>query len=187
MTRTEKAWLAGIVDGEGTFVAHIRSGGYPNLNVRIAISNRHPRLMEKARALFSEIVGRQIPLSKWGNKGHANSKAQPIYVMQVWRIEEVAKVARTLLPHLVGKRDQAVLFAEYLEKRGSHRYIQGRPGREDMMFARRIQSMNARFHWSPRTDCMGDRSGMAGDEETVGPPRIHEGGEANENGSPQHQ
>lgn len=75
-TEVELAWLAGIVDGEGTIGIHrtnVKSQKHPYLRPHFQIANTDLRILEKARSIVTAITGRPnnlIVTNKKRPEGH---------------------------------------------------------------------------------------------------------------------
>jgi len=113
------AWLAGIVDGEGTIGIHrtnVKSQKHPYLRPHIQIANTDLRILEKARVILTAITGRlhnTVVTNKGGNgqkKGYriaANTQSAAVLLLPL------------LIPHLAGKREQAELVLDFSTRRCS--------------------------------------------------------------------
>lgn len=103
------AWLAGFTDGEGTFVlsVHIRSG---LVNPYVSISNTNRVAIERAKAIVSAIVGREIRYTPTNVK----QGWRPCYRLTVNNHHEIGALCAALLPWLVGRREQAEVMLRYI-------------------------------------------------------------------------
>lgn len=107
MTRAQRGWLAGILDGEGTIAGWLREDG--RCKCGTAIYNTNPKIIEAARSFVGEIIGRQM-------KVELRVPADKTTMMvRVDRMEEIIALLETLKPDLRGKRDQVVLLVEHLK------------------------------------------------------------------------
>jgi hypothetical protein len=108
MTETEKAWLAGIIDGEGCIYARMEKTGYLKSSVQVIMA--HLPTMER----ISQITG--------GNAPKPQTPA-PSNKHKAWRIQFQAQrgatLLRQLLPYLVTKKRQAEIFIQLMEDKGS--------------------------------------------------------------------
>ncbi len=116
-TDTELAWLAGLIDGEGTIGVHrtnAKSQKHPYLRPHFQIVNTDLRLLEKARSIMTAITGRPhnlVVTNKGGNGwkvGYRIASNTQISVMLLLPL---------LIPYLVGKREQAELVLEFAKRR----------------------------------------------------------------------
>ena len=101
MTETEYAYIAGIIDGEGSISAVINkrtSNASPSVRVLIDVWNTHEPLIALLHESFGGHVGVQDRKAEW----------KPVHF---WRLSTgaVRKTLPHLIPHLRVKRDQAVL------------------------------------------------------------------------------
>jgi len=109
MTKQELAYLAGIVDGEGTVnIAFIKTSG--EYRARLYVVNTSYALIEWIKARFGGLVYKRI--SK-------NEKWKPKYewVMPVSRKD--TKLLKQLIPYLVIKKQQAGLVLELIATIGN--------------------------------------------------------------------
>ena len=140
-TDTELAWLAGIVDGEGTIGLHRTNAKrykHPYLRPHFQIANTDLRILEKVRGIMTAITGRPHNLVVTNDKrpeGHkigyrvaANTQSAMVLLLPL------------LMPHLVGKREQAELVLGFSSKRMSrigsvHHWYQFKD-QDDAMYSR---------------------------------------------------
>jgi len=102
VTDIDKAWLAAIVDGEGSLVAW-RQKSCDSLGFRLTIYNTNPLIAAESKRLLEEIVGAPVrvrPVRR--RKTH-----RVIYHVVVESRAKVAGVIRALLPFFRGKRHEA--------------------------------------------------------------------------------
>ena len=94
---TELAYLAGIVDGEGSIGAHWRSHSSVNIQVNIQVGMTQVGAVE----LFVKVFGGHIHIEK-----RVTKSGKPIYK---WRLNcrKAADCLEKLLPYLIIKREQA--------------------------------------------------------------------------------
>ena len=107
--REVKAYLAGLMDGEGSFM--IRKRNAPNRTqympaVSIAMTDRD------GIDLISSIYGGAIHITTL-SPGH---NAQPYYNWRVDSKNKIVNILSDILPYLRVKRTQAVLLLEYISK-----------------------------------------------------------------------
>jgi hypothetical protein len=109
---TDLAWVAGIIDGEGTMgLYHTKTGA--QWKFQLAVANTDLRILSRVR----DTVGAgRIALHRVGRTG------RPCYA---WLLSSTAaaKALTEVLPYLVGKRDQALLMLEartYTQRAGQH-------------------------------------------------------------------
>jgi hypothetical protein len=100
-TEKELAYLAGIIDGEGSFCLH--NFGTHRFGSGLAIGNTDLRLMEWIHSHFGGVVRAERRTSaKW---------------KQIWRwtakASEIEAITRAVLPYLIVKRQQAELLLAY--------------------------------------------------------------------------
>ena len=100
---TEAAWLAGFLEGEGTFqvVETRKTGSGPIYEAQIAATNTAYAALERCH----EIAGGWL----YGPIGRGNAKWKPAYRWTL-RGKALGPVLRALIPHLVAKREPALIL-----------------------------------------------------------------------------
>lgn len=113
-TEIEKAWLAGLIDGEGSFIA-------PNPNhwaggIRLIITNTHHRMIEHAAEIARKIgTGPRIA----ARDGHTR-KGVPCnrtWDLQIIGFKRLKIFIPAILPYLIGKHDEALTMYRLVESR----------------------------------------------------------------------
>lgn len=139
MTRAERGWLAGIIDGEGSIFARMKCR---KATLTISIANNHPRILERCRSLIEELTGMAPRVVQPGD-------AHCRYI-QCSGVEDVRKILQCVLPHLVGKRDQAIVALGFLEG-GLSRYNKRATDEESAQHRKVcdvLRKLNARYNHS---------------------------------------
>lgn len=113
------AWLAGIMEGEGTFAIYHQKVGRdtgPNGQLRgcISLTNTDPILINKAYEVFKQI-GVELHIAEYKNK---KGSTRPVYDMQTAKADSVKLICETLLPYLYGeKHAKATMLLRFVTKR----------------------------------------------------------------------
>ena len=118
-TDTDIAWLAGIVDGEGTIGVHrsnAKAYKHPYLRPALQIANTDLRILEKARSVLTAITGNPHNLVVT-NKGGDGCKRG--YRIKVSTQHELMLVLPLLLPHLAGKAEQASIALDFCKRKSA--------------------------------------------------------------------
>ena len=115
MKAVKLAWLAGIFDGEGTITTTKNHGTTRPL---LQVTNTNQALLTEVQTLLADLIKRPVRacLQKRGKLS-----VKPCYYLYVTKQSEVKTVLTSLLPYLVGKREQAVLLLEYVTIRLARR------------------------------------------------------------------
>jgi hypothetical protein len=108
-TETERAYLAGIIDGEGTITPVVAGKRYEYPDVRIAVYGTDQRLLDWIKFRFG---GRT---SAFQRKECPTHKAMLTWVVTTHRCRAIIEA---VLPYLVIKRRQAELLIEFDSLRG---------------------------------------------------------------------
>lgn len=113
----ELAWLAGIMEGEGTFaIYHQKTGDGPNGQIRgtISITNTDPFLINECHRIFSN-MGIEMYMHQYDNK---KGSTRTVFDLQTSKQAYVKKVCEQLLPYLVGeKKPKAIMLLRFVSKR----------------------------------------------------------------------
>lgn len=107
-TDVEKAYITGIIDGEGSI--HLQQSNGTSFNPILSISNTNKQLLEKIKA----IIGGKINPSK-NELRHPRQK--PAFVLIISNFRNVLETVRRLEPFLFVKKPQANLIIEFCESR----------------------------------------------------------------------
>lgn len=113
MTEAQKAYVAGIIDGEGCLTARIEKSGY--VNPRMTVAMCHKSTIEHLVTISES--GKARPASR---SRQAHNSDRPMRTL--WRWTLIGHDARRLLekvrPYLHTKQRQADIFLEIMAHRG---------------------------------------------------------------------
>lgn len=139
LTEQEKAYLAGIVDGEGTITLRRTKGRI--VVYAIALTNTNGALILHVGRLLKR-AGIRTYLSKhacWaGRKGYKAG-----WQLLLAGIDNTKAFLNMIRPYLVGKARQADLVLEFLSNRRSGHHV-GRKSARDLMIYDMLRDLNAR-------------------------------------------
>ncbi len=114
VTDIEVGWLAGLIDGEGSF--DLQSGH--QWTPRIMITNTDQRIIDRAVEIIQRLgVGVYV----WTQTKH-NPRHKPIKRLAVRGIKRVHAFLPKIAPALIGKRDQAEKLLNFTTERLSRPY-----------------------------------------------------------------
>lgn len=133
VSETEKAWLAGIIDGEGSIILSIQVHGNKLWNAlpEVHVGNTEKVMIETIGDIYNRLgVGRHISrrkLSKTnGVTGQRGMAYRDLYVVAVIGFLRVRKLLPQVLPYLVtSKRQKGELILRYVERRCARIYPEG--------------------------------------------------------------
>ncbi len=114
------AWLAGIVDGEGSFIGqHVKNkeGMYTGISVNIKISNTCLPMLDRVQHVVYKITDVKKRILK-----HSEVKGVRCSTIQVTNQRACKKLCEALIPHLTAKRKQAELMLKYCNSRLGNRH-----------------------------------------------------------------
>ena len=106
LTNEESAYLAGIIDGEGT-ITFCKRWNRDSYNPIVSIANTDKDLMEY---LHNQIGGTLTVYP------HRVPPRRTAYKLEIWQ-SNVVPILEKVLPYLIVKREQAELMLEYIESR----------------------------------------------------------------------
>lgn len=122
--QTDLAWLAGIVDGEGTVGlsrTNSKSLPVPYLRPHFQIANTDLRILNHAADIVCAVTGKRVSKFVVTNKGIKNQRIG--YRLAVHTQWEMLLLLPALIPHLVAKKEQAQLAFEFsARRRGRNSY-----------------------------------------------------------------
>jgi hypothetical protein len=152
----ELAWLAGIIDGEGTITLE-RSGkrrlsGVMGLAPKIIIANSDQVIIQRVVNLM-QLIGAN-PHIKSQEAGYARPMAdgsrtvtrrKTMYWVVVSGLAKSKRVLVPILPHLIGKSAQARIILDFVEIRGDSAKAKGKPyGEAELNMLEQIRALNFR-------------------------------------------
>lgn len=144
LTETEKAWLAGFWDGEGsiTIFTHTEKNGKEKICPTINVTNTH----EGVIAYVVELLDRLGTSFAVQQRKHTSEKNKDAYHVTTRNIQYIKVVLEAIYPYLVCKKAQATLVLRYVNKKLQQRESTGRPryDEEDFAIQQECQAMNKR-------------------------------------------
>ena len=137
------AYLAGIIDGEGTIriekANRIKTNWVPRYSAAICAVNTNQEVIELLRQTFTpqcnmrkvEVLQSRKPCYRWGTSGSQITQG----------------ILEKLLPFLVIKRSQAELVLEFCRKKKSFANFKGGVSKEELLwreeFYQKVKKLNA--------------------------------------------
>ena len=108
----ELAWLAGFIDGEGTFGLHVNAKRR-TIQPRLTVPNSNRRSIERVEVLLRALIGRELTISTC--KGKSRTGFRPYFVVSLSKHADLEIVVRALYPYVVGKQRHVDVLLEYLK------------------------------------------------------------------------
>ena len=127
-TETEAAWLAGVVDGEGSIGLY--DYGQQGRRVQIQMANTCEAFVARMREIIgcgSSVIRTNLHLSSGRAGGHKGSKPMYHYILK--GSLRCYKVLRQIESFLIVKRELARQIMDELESRPFGRWVQQDPSR----------------------------------------------------------
>lgn len=109
LSEEQIGWFAGFVDGEGSIALTIH-GSLRFVMATVSFANTNLDNVYRGRRIVSCLTGRDFPPRL------ARARWRPAFQVTVARHEDVLNVVSALRHRLVGKRQQAELMIDYLER-----------------------------------------------------------------------
>ena len=103
----ELAWLAGIIDGEGSVGVYKTTQGTNIIN--ISIVNSDEKILTKVEEILKRINVFYCKYEHNNKKPKGYSKTKPCYVITVRRKDEALFLAEIIEPFLVGAKKESIL------------------------------------------------------------------------------
>lgn len=125
---TEIAWLAGIVDGEGSINARwIRGsapkGQYNHVACRVQICNTDMKIMDECQRIVQLICHKKHSIRDMRMTYQAQARNR-CFAMEIAAQRLVWILLETLTPYLIGnKKDQANAVIQFCKSRASNRHM----------------------------------------------------------------
>lgn len=123
------AWLAGIIDGEGT--VSIQCYTKPDKTIRltpyIAITNSNQPLLDECISILSEVAGKAA--ARMCGKTRSKLARVDCSAIRVDGYPAVYKVLASVAPHLVGKLPQTEIVLGFIESRADNLLERDKAGR----------------------------------------------------------
>lgn len=122
VTSHQLAWLAGIWEGEGTFMIYgykRRNRKDKNYSARVTLTNSSIEMINEISKIFDNCgIGGHIYQEKMRSKKH-----KACYHITVNKMEHVKKAAKLMLPYLISKKAHAEVLIRFINLRQKYKRI----------------------------------------------------------------
>jgi len=116
-TPTDVAWLAGILDGEGSLVTSVLKTRKVN-SIGFHIRNSDLLLLGKCQMIIQALINKPIKIYSIKFRKNPIFKSQKLeYSIDFRAYKDVFRVLTVLYPHLTSKKRKAGLILDYLKVR----------------------------------------------------------------------
>lgn len=164
MNELKKAWLAGIIDGEGCFTIFrkkTKSGRQfiYSLSANLTITNSCRALLEECRSILEEM---QI---KYTFLIPRNSTHRPMRRISIRNYGSIIKLLDGITPFLVGKKEHALLMQSFAIRASKRKGFQA--NRERELYAVRMKQLNHSWSLYPVETARGATHQEAFDESVI--------------------
>jgi len=144
LTETEKAWLAGFWDGEGsiTIFTHMEKNGKEKICPTLLVVNTHEGVIAHVVELLDKL-GTSFSVQHIKRKEEKN---KDVYQVSTRNMAYIKIVLEAILPYLICKKAQGSLVLRYVAKKLQQRETNGRPryDDEDFEIQEQCQALNKR-------------------------------------------
>jgi len=147
VSEIEKAWLAGLIDGEGSINCNYPNGKNNSPSPRLTITNTDFELIEKAVSICQRIGGNPHVQEK-PRTNPKHSKAKDILILGH---SKLLKILPAVMPYLTGRKGEAALalyrFCESRALKGNINKLSNADrlySEEEISLIFRIKQLNAR-------------------------------------------
>ena len=108
-SETFRAWLAGLIDGEGNFNIHLKPKKGKNPRVRIVLEEHDRFVLEYIKNTIGGFIVYRSPQKSW------KSNCQPQYEWKISSYVDCIEFTKWILPFLVLKKEKASSFLEAIQ------------------------------------------------------------------------
>jgi hypothetical protein len=144
ITETDKAWLAGFWDGEGsiTIFTHTEKNGREKICPTINVTNTHEGVIAHVVELLDKL-GTSFAVQ---TRKRDSDKYKDAYHVSTRNMQYIKVVLEAIYPYLVCKKAQAILVLRYVNKKLEQRETHGRPryDEDDFEIQEQCQILNKR-------------------------------------------
>ena len=116
LNEVDKAWLAGILDGEGSLYMPRNGSGF-GYALKLEVYNTSHELLDKVMSIYQRLGVRCNSYKVLAEKTSALTK-KPVRRLCVTRRDDVLRVLSETLPHLTAKRAIAQAVLDLYSTRG---------------------------------------------------------------------
>jgi len=129
LTETERAWLAGFWDGEGTITifTHKERDGQEKICPTLVVVNTNEQVIAHVVDLLDRL-GTSFQIAEVKSK---TDKHKDCYRVLTRNVQYIKVVVEAMLPYLVCKKAQAQLMLRYVNKKLNQRLENKRPRYDD--------------------------------------------------------
>ncbi|HDZ13365.1 hypothetical protein LCGC14_0643850 [marine sediment metagenome] len=147
LTQVELAYLAGLIDGEGTITLERtgkrRMNGVMGLSPSVIVANTDTSIVQWVVTSFERIGAK--PYIKTQTPSQKNKRCKPCYWVIVKSLTKSKKILTVVKQYLIAKRAQADLILEFIQIRGDSQGAKGKPyGEREMRILDQIRALNYR-------------------------------------------
>lgn len=140
----ELAYLAGILDGEGSFGLNKMKRPKPpgfKLFLYLDICNTNAEILDACQEIFLK-----LGVNVWvQNKGIPAFGRREVFNLRMGAQSKIRRVLEAVLPYLRGKRAQARILLRYISRRDERGVGRGHPlNDDDLAYYRELRELNRR-------------------------------------------
>jgi len=107
------AWLAGIIDGEGSFmIPRYHRNGNPRYGYRVSISNTNVLIINQCKEILDMLHIKYCNYTQ--DRGKDGLRRKITHQIHITNKKGILIILENVIPHLVGKRKQGELLYKFL-------------------------------------------------------------------------
>ncbi len=115
LTETEKAYIAGFLDADGT-ISLTKQKGRRNLKNQIGFDNTNLEVLEWIQ---TKLQATNVHIYVLKSKPFKNQKER--YMIRLSGKEQIKEILLSLIPYLIRKKTQALLLVEFIQLNSCHK------------------------------------------------------------------
>ena len=115
--KTDLAWLAGIIDGEGCFtiyVNHRNDANVPSISANLTITNSNGLLLNRCKEILDSLEIKYL----YNDPKNGHQQGRRVMRIRVKNYSSLQRLTELLLPFLVGKADNAKVVLDFVALAG---------------------------------------------------------------------
>lgn len=116
MIETDKAYIAGFIDGEGCIGIYQRHKGKDkgHYEPKVSIGQSNKEILEKILKMMDNLKSSYVSLSC---KGTIGNRTKDYYQLNIFRLSSIKELLEEIYPYLILKQKQAEIMLNFVNHR----------------------------------------------------------------------